>query len=133
MKNVISNLVGDRNFKWWVKRISIELSPVRVRYNLKMKSADIMYRFGYYNYPHRIIFLAGMAVSYFLFLKKNFGQLFSVLVKPLLIALGLFSLQHLWELLMESWKVFILTDALIEGTEKVIILPAFILAERRVS
>jgi len=79
-------------------------------------------------FHHFIAFLlAGISSSYFIFLKKNFGQLFSIIAVPILIALALFSLQHFWELLTENWQIIALTESFIEGTEKLIIMPAYIL------
>lgn len=79
-------------------------------------------------FHHFIAFLlAGISSSYFVFLKKNFGQLFSIIAVPILIALALFSLQHFWELLTENWQIIALTESFIEGTEKLIIMPAYIL------
>ena len=45
---------------------------------------------------------------------------------PLMATYGLFSLDHFWELLTESWEIFIISEALIERVEQIIVLPAFI-------
>lgn len=59
-------------------------------------------------------------------IKKDWGTLLSVSVTPLLVFLLLMGVQHLWELLTESWKVVSLEESFIEGVEQLIVLPAFI-------
>lgn len=45
---------------------------------------------------------------------------------PLMITYGLFSLNHLWELVTESWQILVLEEAIIERTEQLMIFPAFL-------
>ena len=44
-----------------------------------------------------------------------------------MITYGLFSLNHLWELLTESWQILTFDQAIIERTEQVMIFPAFLI------
>lgn len=45
---------------------------------------------------------------------------------PLMITYGLFALDHFWELLTESWEIFVLPETTIERIEQIIVLPAFL-------
>ena len=47
---------------------------------------------------------------------------------PLVVTLSLFSLDHLWELLAETWELFIAPETLIERTEQLIVFPAIMAA-----
>ncbi len=44
---------------------------------------------------------------------------------PLMMTVGLFALDHFWELLTESWEIFAFEETLIERVEQMIVLPAF--------
>ncbi len=45
---------------------------------------------------------------------------------PLMITYGLFALDHFWELLTESWEIFVIEETVIEQVEQMIVLPAFL-------
>lgn len=57
-----------RNLRWWASEGFLAAShPVllsrRIYYDVDRLVSDNLSAFGYYSYPHRIIFLAGMAMS----------------------------------------------------------------------
>lgn len=58
----------DRSFEWWVRTAFLGFSHPwlvcrRLWYNTKLSAANGLSIFKYYNYPHKIIFLAGMPMS----------------------------------------------------------------------
>lgn len=74
---------------------------------------------------HFIAFVLAATVSWYLFkLKEKESDFTSVLATPLLIAFLLWSLDHFWELLTESWKVIEIPSTVIEQVEQIIVFPA---------
>lgn len=62
------NLIMGKSVRWWFRAGLLvashpHLMSRRVLYNTRRFISDRSSSFGYYNYPHRIIFLAGMAMS----------------------------------------------------------------------
>lgn len=70
--------------------------------------------------------LSGVVGSYLFSAKKNLGQIGQAIANPMIIAIWALSLQHLWELLTESWKVVNITGDNIEGIEKIFLIIASI-------
>lgn len=69
---------------------------------------------------HFLAFAMAGVVGAYLFSAKIFlGQLGRAIAVPMLIAVWALCLQHFWELLTESWKVFEVTSDKIEGVEKI--------------
>lgn len=69
---------------------------------------------------HFIAFaLAGVVGAYLFMAKIFFGQIGKAIAAPMIIAIWSLCLQHFWELLTESWKVFEITSDKIEGVEKI--------------
>jgi hypothetical protein len=64
------------------------------------------------------VFAGGVAV-YLWHARSNLGQIGKLIANPIIIAVAALSLQHLWELLNESWKVIQVTDVVGEGVEKI--------------
>lgn len=63
--------------------------------------------------------IAGLVAWYLLSAKKNLGQIGKTIANPMIIAVGALCVQHFWELLTESWKVFEVSSETIEGVEKI--------------
>lgn len=72
-----------------------------------------------------VVILAAIAAWYVLKIKQNWGAILNVSVYPFFIFISLMAVQHIWELLTESWKVIILSHETIELVEQYIILPGF--------
>ncbi len=69
---------------------------------------------------HFLAFVMAGVVGAYLFSAKIFlGQIGKAIANPMLIAIWALSLQHLWELLNESWKVIAVTPEVGEGVEKI--------------
>jgi hypothetical protein len=69
---------------------------------------------------HFIAFaMAGVVGAYVFSAKIFLGQVGRAIASPMIIAIWALSLQHLWELLTESWKVIAVTGDTIEGVEKI--------------
>ena len=69
---------------------------------------------------HFIAFvLAGIVGAYVFSAKIFLGQIGRAIASPMIIAVWALALQHFWELLVESWKVIIITPAVGEGVEKI--------------
>ena len=69
---------------------------------------------------HFIAFaFAGTVAVYLLRAKSRLGQIGRAIATPNTIAVGALSLQHLWELLNESWKVIEVNGEVGEGLEKI--------------
>ena len=62
--------------------------------------------------------------SYLIAAKKRIGKIGNSIANPMIIAIFALSLQHLWELLNESWKVVIVTPEVGEGVEKIFLIIA---------
>ncbi len=69
---------------------------------------------------HFIAFVFAGIVGAYVFSAKIFlGQIGRAIASPMIIAVWALALQHLWELLNESWKVIIVTPQVGEGVEKI--------------
>ncbi|MEO8637506.1 MAG: hypothetical protein ABI430_01230 [Candidatus Taylorbacteria bacterium] len=76
--------------------------------------------FGVFGLHHFIAFVFAFAVgSYLLSAKKKLGMIGRAIANPMIVAIWAFGLQHVWELLFESWKVVDVTSATGEGIEKI--------------
>ena len=74
---------------------------------------------------HFIAFIfAGGVATYLWNARNNLGQIGRTIANPIIIAVIALALQHLWELLNESWKVIIVTDTVGEGVEKIFLITA---------
>ena len=77
-------------------------------------------RLGELGAHHFIAFvMAGIVGAYVFSAKLFLGQIGRAIAAPMIIAVWALSLQHLWELLNESWKVVDVTPATGEGVEKI--------------
>ncbi|MCB9721136.1 MAG: sulfotransferase domain-containing protein [Candidatus Omnitrophica bacterium] len=77
----------SKNIQWWIRNSKRALkSPhllySRVDYAVKRSAADVMYRFGRYRYPHRIIFLSGMALGATTWVKNLFARVPGIYTRP---------------------------------------------------
>lgn len=63
--------------------------------------------------------LAGVVGAYVFSAKIFLGQIGRAISGPMIIAIWALALQHMWELLTESWAVIELTSDKIEGVEKI--------------
>lgn len=63
--------------------------------------------------------IGGLVATYLFSARKNLGQIGKAIANPMLIAILALSLQHVWELLNESWKVVMVTSEQGEGGEKI--------------
>ena len=70
--------------------------------------------------------LSGIVGSYLFSAKKNLGQIGRAIANPMIVAVWALSIQHLWELSTESWKVIEVTGDNIEGVEKIFLIIASI-------
>lgn len=70
--------------------------------------------------------LAVIVAFYMYYIKNNWGKMLSVSVTPIMVFLCLMGMQHLWELLTESWKVIPVTTEWGEQVEQFIVIPALI-------
>ena len=87
-------------------------------------AGSIIERIGLY---HMIAMtLAFIAVVYIYRIKVSWGKTLTVSIWPLLIFLFLMSVQHMWEMLMENWRVITLPSMVIEQVEQFIVAPALI-------
>ena len=68
--------------------------------------------------------LAGAVAWYLISAKQRLGQIGRAIADPIIIAVTALSLQHLWELLNESWKVIDVVPAIGEGVEKIFLVVA---------
>ncbi len=71
------------------------------------------------------VVLAVQAASLMLYIKKNWGQILAIGMTPVLIFIILMGVQHLWELLTESWQLLNISESSIEQVEQFIVIPAF--------
>ncbi|MES2315416.1 MAG: hypothetical protein V4486_01635 [Patescibacteria group bacterium] len=77
-------------------------------------------RLGELGLHHFIAFIFAGIVGAYVFSAKIFlGQIGRAIASPMIIAVWAVALQHLWELLNESWKVIIVTPQVGEGVEKI--------------
>lgn len=70
----------SRDLKRWIKALGVvaarpNIAVQRVVYNSQRFIVDQQCRFGKYNYPHRIIFIAGMPLSGTTWVKNLFGHI----------------------------------------------------------
>jgi hypothetical protein len=74
---------------------------------------------------HIIAFIfAGGVAAYLWSARENLGQIGRLIANPIIVAVAALSLQHLWELLNESWKVIKVSDTTGEGVEKIFLIIA---------
>lgn len=73
------------------------------------------------------VIMAGFVSYYLLSVRTRIGMIGSGVAIPMIGSMALLSLQHLWELIAESWKLVELTDGAIEQGEQFLVLPALIL------
>lgn len=87
---------------------------------MKMYTSSPLDSFGLH---HFIAFIfAGIVIWYLMFARKNLGQIGKLIANPVIFAVTALSLQHLWELLAESWEVVHLEGDVIEGVEKLFLI-----------
>ncbi len=78
---------------------------------------------------HFLAFILAVVAAWYVWkIKKNWGLIFSMSVTPFLVFLLLIGVQHFWETLVESWKVFSVSDTQAELVEQYILIPAFLFA-----
>lgn len=71
---------------------------------------------------HFVAMSLGMIAAYYMYyIKNNWGRVLGVGAKPLIWFLFAMGLQHLWELLTESWQLIIVAHELIEQVEQAIL------------
>lgn len=80
-------LILHRNIAWWRHNgLGLVLHPQyvfkQVWYMMRRTVADCLYSFGYYNYPHRIFFIAGMAMSATTLMKNLMARIPGVFTRP---------------------------------------------------
>ncbi len=63
--------------------------------------------------------LAGVVGAYVFSAKIFLGQIGKAISGPMIVAIWALALQHMWELLVESWKVIEVTGEVGEGVEKI--------------
>jgi hypothetical protein len=74
---------------------------------------------------HFIAFAFAGGVAYYLFaVRTKLGMIGKALSVPMIIAIIMLSLQHLWELLNESWKVIVVTGTVGETVEQGLLIVA---------
>lgn len=74
---------------------------------------------------HFIAFAFAIAVGmYLMSVKKNLGQVGRAIASPMIVATWFLGLQHLWELLNESWKVVHVEADFGESVERLILIVA---------
>jgi hypothetical protein len=84
-------------------------------------------RLAEFGLHHFIAFvMAGIVGAYLLSAKIFLGQIGKAIANPMILAIWAFGLQHLWELLNESWKVVIVSSNTGEGVEKIFLVIASI-------
>lgn len=72
-----------RYLRWGLKTVSHPvLVSGRIWYNARRTVADILYPFGYCNYPYRIIFLAGMSLGGSTWMKSMLSKIPGVFTRP---------------------------------------------------
>ncbi len=75
-----------------------------------------------FGFHHIIAVLSAGLVSFYLFsVRSKIGLISKGLSTPLISALAVLSLQHLWELFSESWELIAVEDAVIEKVEQVFV------------
>lgn len=82
-------------------------------------TSSIFYSIGVHHFI--AVIFAGFVASYLLSVKKNFGQIGRAIANPMILSVAVLSLQHLWELLNESWQVITVTAAVGESVEKILL------------
>jgi hypothetical protein len=68
--------------------------------------------------------LAGFVASYLISAKKKLGQIGLSIAGPLVVGVVALSIQHLWELFTESWKVIAVSGVIVETGEKILLVIA---------
>lgn len=100
-----------------VSLVVVFLIPSSVETSVVTYDASPLGQLGLHHFLAFI--LAGIVGSYLISVKKNIGQIGRAIAGPMIIAVWALAIQHFWELLTESWQVFILTSDKIEGVEKI--------------
>jgi|GEM_PF-1149521 len=80
-----------------------------------------------WGFIHFIAFVLGGAAGFTLYKQAKTGEITRSLAVPYLISLSLLGLNHLWELIAESWQLIVLPSSTIETVEQFFIVPAFLL------
>src|SRR3989338_120152 len=80
-------LLMGKDWKWWVRTgFYVSFHPwllfPRFIYSIKRSISDIYAAFGYYKYPHRIIFIAGLAMSATTWMKNLFARVPGYYTRP---------------------------------------------------
>lgn len=73
---------------------------------------------------HFLAFLFAFVTAFYVFQRTRAGEITKVIATPMLVAIGLISVQHFWELLAESWGVVELEEAVIEQVELLFVVPS---------
>jgi len=74
---------------------------------------------------HFIAFIFAGGVAWYLWsARERLGQVGRLIANPIIIAVVALALQHLWELLNESWRVIVVSETVGEGVEKIFLLIA---------
>lgn len=68
--------------------------------------------------------LAGTVASYLFSMKSKLGMIGKAIANPFIIAVSALSLQHLWELITESWKLIDISTENIESVEQIFMIIA---------
>lgn len=86
--------------------------------------------FSSFGLEHFLAFFFSGLVTFYLIKGRaqlsRIGGIGDAITVPLMISMSLWSLNHLWELITESWALIELESSTIESVEQVIILPAII-------
>ena len=77
----------SRDFKWFIRNAVLGLShprllSIRLWYNTKRTVANNLFMFKYYNYPYKIIFLAGMPLSATTWMKTLLARIPGYFTRP---------------------------------------------------
>lgn len=78
----------SRNLNWWFDKGLLSVAHPylvvrRILYNTRRSVSDCLSSFGYYNYPYRIIFLAGMAMSASTWMKNLLSRIPGYYTRPM--------------------------------------------------
>ncbi len=119
---------GSAIKKWGLVAIAVIafvfLAPRGLENVVGVYTASVLDSIGLH---HFIAFVFAGAVGWYLSsAKKNLGQIGRAVANPIIIAVWALSLQHLWELLNESWKVIPVTSQVGEGVEQIFLIIAAI-------
>lgn len=76
---------------------------------------------------HFLAFLIAGIAAFYLFKRAKLGSITTLLAVPYLCAFGMFALNHVWELLNESWQITHVADPYGELVEQIFVVPGFLL------